>query len=424
MAVTELSPQDAHLLTLIREGKVDAEIAVRLGVATADVKARVENLIQLLGVRARAELTELKDAVAELKEDDDATAELGISRVAPAWQSRVAGVLAGILLGVIAAWTVMQAGTRDVSQPVDNEASQTTAAPASVGPPAPVASVARPSGLMRDAGTIFAANGMPVRPSAVVARGEVIEVELPGGSLFLFENGEVDVSWVPQGRRLYPATETYSSNLGFALHIQAADDDTQFVTGAAGSTAIYSNGARGPRLLLWVDGHHAEMTESGRLYISEQEVALEDAIAYDTGETLDVSHATPIGFAGEGWNGTFCGDETSLEACYVVTRPGPESYPIGGRMVCSRGVLEFSNQAFRLLFHRLSPSGPEAPGCDPFSETPVEVAAGEPFAPNQHYRVEAFDLDGNSLSVVAGRDGRLYVGAVPIQFGCPCRQGS
>ena len=93
-------------------------------------------------------------------------------------------------------------------------------------------------------------------------------------------------------------------------------------------------------------------------------------------------------------------------------------------MVCSRGVFEFSNQAFRLVFQRLDSSGPDAPGCDSSGETPTEVAAGTPFAPNQHYRVGAFDLEGNALSVVAGRDGRLYVSGDPHRFGCPCRQGS
>lgn len=49
----ELSPTDAAILEMIREGRYDAEIASRLFISTADVKARIERMLAQGGLRER-----------------------------------------------------------------------------------------------------------------------------------------------------------------------------------------------------------------------------------------------------------------------------------------------------------------------------------------------------------------------------------
>src|SRR5688572_9746063 len=50
---TELSATDQRIVDFIREGLKDAEIAVRVGISTGDVKARIERLAARLGVDGR-----------------------------------------------------------------------------------------------------------------------------------------------------------------------------------------------------------------------------------------------------------------------------------------------------------------------------------------------------------------------------------
>lgn len=51
-----LTPSERNLLNLIRDGRVDAEIAVRLGIENRQVKTRIEMLVARAGVTTRAEL--------------------------------------------------------------------------------------------------------------------------------------------------------------------------------------------------------------------------------------------------------------------------------------------------------------------------------------------------------------------------------
>lgn len=61
-----LTDHERQLLDLVREGKVDAEIAVRLGISNAEVKERTARLASKLGVRDKAGLRDLAPRQAEL----------------------------------------------------------------------------------------------------------------------------------------------------------------------------------------------------------------------------------------------------------------------------------------------------------------------------------------------------------------------
>ncbi len=61
----ELSPTDAAILEMIREGRYDAEIASRLFISTADVKARIERMLAQGGLRERSDFIALPEQEAE-----------------------------------------------------------------------------------------------------------------------------------------------------------------------------------------------------------------------------------------------------------------------------------------------------------------------------------------------------------------------
>lgn len=63
-----LTPSERSLLALIRDGRFDAEIAVRLGIENRQVKARIEMLMARAGVTTRAELRDWVEP-----EDDELT---------------------------------------------------------------------------------------------------------------------------------------------------------------------------------------------------------------------------------------------------------------------------------------------------------------------------------------------------------------
>ncbi|MFN0096853.1 MAG: helix-turn-helix transcriptional regulator [Dehalococcoidia bacterium] len=54
MTPAPLTPTEERILALIREGRVDAEIAVQLGLSVGDLKARVERLMTKTGATSRA----------------------------------------------------------------------------------------------------------------------------------------------------------------------------------------------------------------------------------------------------------------------------------------------------------------------------------------------------------------------------------
>lgn len=61
----ELTPTDAAILEMIREGRYDAEIASRLFISTADVKARIERMLAQGGLRERSDFIALPEQDAE-----------------------------------------------------------------------------------------------------------------------------------------------------------------------------------------------------------------------------------------------------------------------------------------------------------------------------------------------------------------------
>jgi hypothetical protein len=279
---------------------------------------------------------------------------------------------------------------------------------------------------MLDAGKLFGQVGQPTGIESSEARESLLVVTLTEPNAFVFDNGFAKWSLSGTASPKYnPVLVGTVGDQAYTLRLFTAGKGTAFLPGDANSLGIYSQGEAPPAVILWVDGHHAEVGSDGHLYIEADPIPKDKAVALDTGEDLFVERLPRRGPIDGAW--TLCDGYWNGE-CVVIARPprGPEYAPVSGTLVCRpTGILELATATFRLEFNRLDSSGADAPSCDGFSATPIQVARGEILsnAP-YHYRIEAFALDGRPLDVAVAGDGTLYVGDIGRAFGCPCRGGT
>ena len=107
-----LTPGEQHVLALIREGRLDAEIAVRLGVSIGDVKDRIQRILRKLDLSERSDLrnptAERRVPAPHAEVIIDATGSTNAVPPRPDWPALMAKVAAAaVLLGVAtlaAAW--------------------------------------------------------------------------------------------------------------------------------------------------------------------------------------------------------------------------------------------------------------------------------------------------------------------------------
>lgn len=433
-----LTPPEEQLLALIRDGRVDAEIAVRLAISNAEVKERIERLVAKLGVRDRAALRNGPTIELAATESGPVAAPSRWS-VGPWVDRRLPVALAmGAVIGIAATWFALRdEGASDADrarslllQRLASEPSlqvlMTTPTPsASSTPTARTTTIG--GRVMLDAGQLFNRPGHPVAVAESEARESLLIVTLNDASTFVFDNGTIE--WHLQDAMFAnplfnPAFGGRLGDVALTLHLLPANSETRFLPGDANSLGIYSAGPSPPAVALWVDGHHAEVGVDGHLYIDAERSPALLVIAEDTGELLDVSRATRLGNISGAW--TRCGYETP--ACDVIARPtaGPERALASGRLVCRPdGVLELETTTFVLELDRLSNSFPAPSTCEGFSTTAIEVAAGDVLRNAAYaYQIQAVTRDGAPLSIVVAGDGTLYVGDIPRKFGCPCRGGN
>lgn len=107
----ELSPTDAAILEMIREGRYDAEIASRLFISTADVKARIERMLAQGGLRERNDF--MTPPEPEPTTADDAPPPFERQPRTMAVHNAVLAVVGALAIGVGVGWVIRdeQAGT-------------------------------------------------------------------------------------------------------------------------------------------------------------------------------------------------------------------------------------------------------------------------------------------------------------------------
>lgn len=270
----ELSPTNAAILEMIREGRYDAEIASRLYISTADVKARIERMLAQGGLRERSDF--LRPPVPELDGCEVETPPFERRPRTISLHNAVLSALGALAIGVGVGWVLRdeQAGK---AKPAEEEA-----------PYVSVLSSADFAWFLqsREALTILASD----EPSRVVAVGETKTVDL--GPLFAIAGVQQTIdtlAYDADHHRLVTLTGTAvtGENFGWAverrtsgeltlirqeggrvivLRMDAVNDLTKFTRDGDVVTISTSDGTP-PRIELWVDGPQWSLGLDGRLVV-------------------------------------------------------------------------------------------------------------------------------------------------------------
>lgn len=277
----ELSPSEEMILGWIRDGLVDAEIAVRLGVSNADVKERIERLVTKVGVPSRAELREPEPEA----EPVDAGEPEGLGWLEPVlevrrWRPNPVILLVVVVVGAGLAWGLAnfrdprpaeddfanELLRLDVARYITLEDLRITWDPTVTPLRAPTPATQRRDGrLMYDGGRVFVVERLDSGIASVEKLDHGLRVTLTGQGVFRFENATV--KWIPQPSG--PEERVFAGWIDgkvFDLHIEPGDEWTDFLYGDWDTIGIFSRGSGAPVVNIWVSWRRIEV-EDGHLYI-------------------------------------------------------------------------------------------------------------------------------------------------------------
>ena len=410
-----LSESDEQLLELIREDKVDAEIGVRLGLGTGEVRERTEALAAKLGVNGKAGLRAWRPPGVS-----SAISEPSIHR-----RSSRLKLGAGILVGgtaLLFAGVLIGRTTAPGSPSPDLQAASTRT-PATVVPTTiPVPKTATVNGVESEAlGQLFT---VPLHVSdAVTTESQrdalaVIQLAAPGVVNY---NGPF-LHRVVNGTA-YAEAQTPSGPI--AVWVSAEDKDTQFISTPSGDVVYTKTGL--PRLLVWVESYngfaqsteglrpfYASVTAEGELWVSVDPIPTSAVIDINTGEALDVSKARLLGVVASRALWTSC-DAGGL--CSVGVSGGDFLVPSNGQVRCNaESGVELLEYASGIRLEFASSNNPPSPPC---SAAPREVIANDK-AVTGFYTAHALDASGAPISIAVAGDGKVYAGVFGTTVGCPC----
>ncbi len=433
-----LTPPEEQLLALIRDGRVDAEIAVRLAISNAEVKERIERLAAKLGVRDRAAL---RDGVA----DEALAAGAAPAPVRQRWRRvRIpAAVAMGIVIGAaVTAVALHDGGSSEadrarelifqtaISNPVLRDRALQTALAGTAATPSPTHAPTPPA-------PTVVINGEPMVRLGQIIRtieGEVTTSSQREAATVLTFKGLAIVSFNTGYIRPVSNGAAYGEAMVgsslIAIYVYPGTQDTA-LAGVTDGEAAYSRGGGPPSLLVWATetrgvarnttglrSYHAVVDSSGVLFVSTEPIPTSLAIEQNTGESLDLSRAARVGvmpaMIDRSVQATVCLD---APVCYAY---GVSDFaaPSDGTIRCSSGgQLEFDPEAsgVRII---IGPSGvARNPGCP---AVPLQVRAGDPVVAPGQYRLTAISVEGLPLSVALAGDGTLYAGDIRPKVGCPC----
>ncbi|MGE3076303.1 MAG: helix-turn-helix transcriptional regulator [Dehalococcoidia bacterium] len=277
-----LTPSEEMMLGWIRDGLVDAEIAVRLGISNHEVKERIERLTSRLGVRNRDGLRNgaSSSAPEPVDNDEDATEP---EPARNGWRLLASPlVLPLITVGVVGAAFVVWAHRHSTDEEVaqgDTVLRQLEANPdlldALFESNGPIRVRNAPTTEIRNGNEVFSLGWLFDVPSSRTGAdiesasmdGNRARITLAGAGIFnIFSHG---LFWRPQNAT--SPNGTFVEILGgkrVKLHLEAADESTKFLYGDLGGLFIVSEDSGLPTILVWVDGRDIEVTSNGEFYIS------------------------------------------------------------------------------------------------------------------------------------------------------------
>jgi hypothetical protein len=254
------SPQDAELVELVRTGKVDAEIAVRLGISVEQARLRVERLLRDRGVATRVDLRELlRNPTADRRQP-----RLSLTPAMFLFLS------VALLMGAFGGWWLRAlAGDDDKASGLLAAADATSApSPTADQPGTPNVPVMVDGQLMTPIGRPF---DIPPARSRVDGNSLVLEFDAPV------------VARAPESPALWRIAEKRPDRALFSLDngrrqlviLARGSTDDGFAYGTLDSFAIFSRTAPGPTVTLMARSvlgqtYYTLKVESGWLYVSEE----------------------------------------------------------------------------------------------------------------------------------------------------------
>ena len=277
-----LSPTDAAILEMIREGRYDAEIASRLFISTADVKARIERMLAHGGLRERSDfITPPKP------EQEPPAADAPPFERQPRMMSvhnAVLAVVCALAIGVGVGWVVRDERTDRVERASD----QSTVRPADDLPSGAddsftsgdfeellrllrsgVVALPQTSALPRAAawelGSLFTADGVSATVDSLSCDGDGRQI------VQLVEPSTIETTglteWTVQRRTTGELTLTTKvRDRVVILRLETLDEKTHFDREGTTVRVSTTDGSR-PRFQLWVDGAQWSLGLDGRLVV-------------------------------------------------------------------------------------------------------------------------------------------------------------
>jgi len=417
----ELPPTDERILWMIRSGMVDAEIAARLNIPTAEVKQRIEQLARKYGVREREGLRTSTLSTPERGATQRSRAIVFTRRFVP---YAVAGVLCAAIGAAVA--IVCNLAPPDVT-PATSSAGSPKQQPTST--PETVAIDGRE---WVAAGRIIAPFGGFQPVASTSQREEITVVTLLRESLI-----RPAESWY-----VSPANGDAFGGSAVGLPLVL----TFIPWGASGLVVIedgmvaYSRDGNPVQLMLTATermagrSHPVLVVPDGSIFIDPRPSRADVPVDYNTGEALNLGLAVLVGNLGPAAHGTatnWCDHEPACRAVLVIPSAEELLAPSAGNIACPDGkfspgqVLTFENTPFNLHFQRIVMGVNGVAAGELRCLANGTVGSGAPMLDGgSRYRLDATDFAGTPVSVVVDGNGNVWAGEIKPRLGCPCRSGN
>lgn len=395
---------------MIREGKHDSEMAIRLGLSTGELRERKQDLRNRLGDEQYYRLV----AVA-----GRATRRRGKERLFLG----VVGVLAGVLAVLLVVANVVvddPAGEDDTTVAVEGDSP--TATP---GRRLRTPSVVTVEGVTyEDAGAFLVAGGTAaVDMASVENRPGQVMVTLPS-TTFVSPSEFVDWDVTATRRNSYRMRGVLGERT-IEVRLWAASQVTRLRELAEGvgpviEVSSWPDASRAAiRLQVYADDGQqlpSRVTEDGRLLVGQSPFPADWVLDANTGARLSTGRATVLGTlesaGGRASAATMCSDVATAPRCTVLWfRSSGLVIGVAGSVRCTgANRITFEAEDVQVTISRRTVAANQPPlVCDPF-----DVPAGSRIVPEGDWEIEAATSSGGQVSVGVTTGGTLMLGPLGV----------
>jgi len=413
--MSEPRRSDELLISLLRQGLHDSEIAVRLGIPTGDLRERKNELRNRLGMERYLQLT---GAGGPRKRSGGKRLFL--------WGAAIAAGCFAILLGV-ANIVARDAGEEETT-------TREIAPTPTPSPPRAAPRVTVDGREFEDLGPLILLGGQASGDVGTVSnRAALAVVELKGTGYFS-SSREAHWSIVSSSRtNAFLRLTTADRQIDVALYTRHPAMRLRRLGAGVGPLLEISvpDGSRAPTAMLRATQGarplELRISEVGHLLAATATLSPSAVVEPASGALLDVGEARPFGSLAvsvAGWAINVCegpipaaGQAAPPVNCQVSWRRTNRGFtvPAAGVYSCSGGrSLRYESGEVRLEFVLQSASTSTNFACEP-----SEIDAGATIIPDGDWYISAW-TNGAPLSLAAAGDGRLYVGAIRGNVECPC----